>query len=132
MSTYVTKQRKVLQDYLSNHVDQELSVKQIAQDLAPHKVSQSAIYRNLAMMEQEKIVVQCRREGSRELYYRYLGHDDCRQCLHISCKICTKTEHIPITQSHFLKEYIEESCDVILDLPSSIIYGICSNCKLQS
>ena len=48
MSKYSTQQRKALLHYLSEHPDEHLSTRQIAQALAAEKISLSAVYRNLA------------------------------------------------------------------------------------
>ena len=51
MSKYSTKQRELLLLYLSEHVDEKISVKQIEEALKKEKISLSAIYRNLAEIE---------------------------------------------------------------------------------
>ena len=51
MSKYSTKQRELLLLYLSEHVDEKISVKQIVEALKKEKISLSAIYRNLAEIE---------------------------------------------------------------------------------
>lgn len=129
MAKYITKQRKILQEYLSSRVDQELSAKKVAEDLADQNVSLSAIYRNLTEMEKEKEIVQCYKEGSREFYFRYIKADDCQSRLHFSCKICNTTEHMPLEETHFIKNRIIEQYDFTLDLPSTVFYGVCHQCK---
>lgn len=51
MSKYSTKQRELLLLYLSEHVDEKISVKQIEEALKKEKIILSAIYRNLAEIE---------------------------------------------------------------------------------
>lgn len=53
MPKYSTQQRKALLHYLSEHPDEHLSTRQIAQALAAEKISLSAVYRNLAALEAE-------------------------------------------------------------------------------
>ena len=55
MSKYSTKQRELLLLYLSEHVDEKISVKQIVEALKKEKISLSAIYRNLAEIEKMDI-----------------------------------------------------------------------------
>ena len=50
---YKTKQREALLDYLAQHADEDLSAQQIAGALAAQDISRSAVYRNLATLEQE-------------------------------------------------------------------------------
>lgn len=130
MAKYVTKQRKILQEYLSQHLDEELSAKKLAEDLADKNVSLSAIYRNLSEMEKEKIVVQCHKEGSREFYFRYIGDEDCQICLHLYCSVCNQTEHIPMEESDFIKNRMNEKFNFQLNLPNTVFYGVCHQCRV--
>lgn len=129
MAKYLTKQRKKLQEYLSDRVDQELSAKKLAEDLAENNISLSAIYRNLIEMEKDNEVIQYHKEGSREVFFRYIKTDDCLSCFHFSCKVCNQTEHMPIKDTHLIKESIDKQFDFTLDLPSTVFYGTCRNCK---
>ena len=61
MPKYSTQQRKALLHYLSEHPDEHLSTRQIAQALAAKKISLSAVYRNLAALEAEGKVRRCAR-----------------------------------------------------------------------
>lgn len=129
MGKYITKQRKVLQEYLSQHLDEELSAKIVADDLQEQNVSVSAIYRNLADMEKEQLVVQYHKEGSREVFFRYVGVSTCQESLHLVCKVCSKTEHMSMKESKFFKEKVFEQFNFLLDLPSTICAGVCRNCR---
>lgn len=128
MAKYVTKQRKILQDYLSQRPDQELSAKQVAEDLSQQGVSLSAVYRNLSEMEKEQIVVQTPKEGSREFYFRYLDKEDCQECFHISCRTCGKIEHLSPDDSKKISEEFSSLYKFYLDLPSTVFYGTCAQC----
>ncbi len=129
MAKYITKQRRILQEYLENKIDEELSAKKVAEDLADKNVSLSAIYRNLTEMEKEKEIVQCSKEGSREFYFRYIKNNECTSSLHYSCKICNTIKHMSIEETNYINQRILENLNFTLDLPSTIFYGICDNCK---
>lgn len=129
MPKYITKQRKILQEYLEKRIDCELSAKKVAQDLSNEGISLSAIYRNIADLEKEKLVVQCCKEGSRELFFRYIDLHDCQESFHLSCKVCSKTEHISIEQSKLIKNEILNQFNFDTDLPSTVFYGICKDCS---
>lgn len=130
MSKYITKQRKILQEYLSNKIDQELSAKKIAEDLkeAGIDISLSAIYRNLAELEKEKLVVPCPKEGTREFFFRYV-EDDCFDCFHFSCRVCNQVEHMPIEDSKILKEDMKEKFNFFVESKNTVFYGICAECE---
>lgn len=129
MAKYMTKQRKILQDYLSQRIDTELSAKKVAEDLSDQGISLSAIYRNIADMEKEQQVVTCLKEGSRELYFRYLNEETCPACIHLSCKVCHRIEHLPPEDSSAFQNTMAEKHQFQLDLQSTVFYGVCQDCQ---
>ena len=50
---YMTKQRKALLAFLSEHADEELTAKQLETALSGEGISISAVYRNLSDLEKE-------------------------------------------------------------------------------
>ena len=53
MAAYITKQRRILLTFLEDHPDESLSAADIAKALADRSISVSAVYRNLAALEEE-------------------------------------------------------------------------------
>ena len=51
MKKYDTRQRDHLINFLDQHPDQLMSVRQIAQELCSQRISLSAAYRNLSQLE---------------------------------------------------------------------------------
>ena len=91
---YMTKQRKALLRYLSQHADETLSAKQIEAALSGEGISISAVYRNLSELEREGKIRRVNQSGSREVFYQYTDGAHCRECLHLSCEKCGKTYHM--------------------------------------
>ncbi len=56
MAKYLTRQRKRLLEYLSEHTDEQMSARQIADALATDEISVSAVYRNLSALEEEGLL----------------------------------------------------------------------------
>lgn len=129
MSKYVTKQRKILKEYLCQHIDKELSAKEVAANLESEGISLSAVYRNLAEMQEEKSIVQCHKKGSREFYFRYVETEECKNSIHLTCKICSKTEHLSEAQSTNIISAVKENLNFLVDLTESVFYGICNDCR---
>ena len=65
MAKYLTRQRKRLLEYLSEHTDEQISARQIAEDLAADQISISAVYRNISALEEEGRLKRSVREGTR-------------------------------------------------------------------
>ncbi len=129
MAKYMTKQRKLLLDFLSEHTDEALSTGQIAKALSEKGISASAIYRNLAALEQEGKLKCSIKPGSRETYYRYADDDYCRGHLHLSCLRCGKTVHVEETETDALAHQLAKNEGFALDRTDTVLYGICAECQ---
>lgn len=128
MSRYNTRQRETLLEYLQEHPDQELTVRQIADDLLSRQISTSAVYRNLAVLEEERLVRRGSRPGSREAVYQYVGSENCRNHLHLTCIRCGKTVHLRRGATELLISLaVREGYE--LDLSRTVLYGVCQDCQ---
>lgn len=128
MPKYITKQRRILTDYLSRHPDESISAGAIAEALAD-RISKSAVYRNLADMEAEGRVRRVANSGGREAVYQYTEGHGCEGCLHLSCKKCGKTIHMQKQLADRLVERVAEDDCFSIDTGETIIYGVCADCK---
>lgn len=129
MAKYLTKQRKLLLDFLAEHTDETLSAGQIADALAGKEISTSAIYRNLAALEQEGRLKRSARPGSQEAYYRFTDEEECRGHLHLSCLRCGKTVHVEEAETDALTHQLAKSEGFALDREDNVLYGICADCQ---
>lgn len=130
MPKYMTKQRKILTEYLSERTDESISATLIAEALAD-KISKSAVYRNLADMEAEGKLRRVASKGSREIIYQYVDEEKCHDCLHLSCKNCGKTYHMKNTAAEKLINSVMKNEDFDIDKERTVLYGICKDCKKQ-
>ncbi len=129
MQEYKTRQRRLLTEYLSQHPDEKLSVKQIAAALAGEGISLSAVYRNLSALENSGMVKKCGIKGGREVFYQYMDIQQCREHLHLSCKKCGKIFHLNTKDSDAFVNVIAGSEGFVVDKVKTIIYGTCRECQ---
>ena len=129
MSKYTTRQRRLLLEYLQTHADETLSAKQIAADIAQSGVSISAVYRNLAVLEEENKITRISKGGSRTVYYRYTDADACKKHLHLSCFKCGKTYHMDIPATNTLIENVAKETKFQVDSAGTVLYGVCETCQ---
>ena len=129
MSKYMTKQREVLLDFLSEHTDESFSAKQIADALASSDISVSAVYRNLSALEGEGKLKRTVGGSSREVLYRFSGSEHCLKSLHMSCKVCGVTSHMSAKTARQMEKLLADNEGFALDIPDTIIYGICAACR---
>ena len=129
MPKYRTRQRKALLNYLSVHTDELLSAQEIADELESEEISLSAVYRNLADLENEGKVRRTSRGGSREVFYQYTDADECKGCLHLSCRACGRTFHMDPDVARRLIEAVEQSEGFAVDRSETVLYGVCGRCR---
>ena len=129
MTKYVTRQRKKLLSYLSQHTDTLLSSQQIADDLQTEDVSRSAVYRNMADLEAEGKVRRRYKREAREAYFQYVDAVGCRNYLHLTCRQCGKTLHIDAKLADPFIGAVETLEGFRIDRSGSVLNGICGACR---
>ena len=128
MKGYSTKQRKSLADFLSSHRDEELTATEIANALRGEGISLSAVYRNLASLEEEGLVQRITRTGERKIFFRFSGAVECREHIHLRCRKCGKTFHMDAGTTDLLDETVAENCGFRMDRAKTVINGVCGDC----
>ena len=131
MPKYMTKQRKILLAYLSRYADESLTAHQIADALAEHDISISAVYRNLADLESEHKVRRMTKGGQREIYYQYADAEACRASLHLSCQKCGRTYHMDMIGANILVNSVAQNERFEIDRANAVLYGVCEACQNQ-
>jgi len=129
MAKYMTRQRRILMDYLAGNADSLLSAEMIAAALEPQGISLSAVYRNVAALEAEGKVRRSGKAGSRTVYYQYSAAEECREKLHLSCRECGKTCHMEPREAERLARSIKTHEGFVLDRAETVLYGVCRDCR---
>ncbi len=129
MAKYMTKQRKMLLNFLSNHADEDISAKQIAELMKSESISISAVYRNLSDLEKDGKIRRVSKSGSREVFYQYTDKASCKDCLHLSCEKCGKTFHMNSDSAKALANALAQDDEFAIDKANSVLYGVCKNCR---
>ncbi|MBR3569475.1 MAG: transcriptional repressor [Oscillibacter sp.] len=129
MSKYVTRQRKTLLAWLRARPDRLFTAQEIAEALQGESVSLSAVYRNLADLEQEGQVRRSAKGGEREIRYQFMAAESCRGCLHLCCTRCGGTFHMGEAAAAALAEAVEKSERFELDCAETVLYGLCGACR---
>ena len=129
MSKYITRQRKVLLDYLNSHPDQLFSAQEIANLLGEDAVSLSAVYRNLADLEAEGKVRRNLKGSVRESYYQFMDGAGCKNRLHLTCTQCGRTAHMDPEEARELTRTVEMRDGFVIDKAETVLYGLCEACQ---
>ena len=129
MAKYVTKQRRQLLDYLSRHTDEQMTARQIADALTQENISLSAVYRNLSDLEADGLLKRSVREGTRDVFYQYIAAEECKDSLHLSCRVCGKSIHLDDAEAERLLDSTLKSTGFQIDKSETILYGVCADCR---
>lgn len=129
MTDYQTKQRQALLEYLSQHADETVSAKQIAAALDDSRISISAVYRNLAALENAGKVRRITRQGSREVFYRYINTEHCVDRIHLSCRKCGRMYHMGPEATDQLVAGIARMNRFVVEKDETVLVGICAACQ---
>lgn len=127
--TYKTEQRNLLLSFLMENPDTMFSAKQIEAALANKNISRSAVYRNLAELENENKIRRCSVNGSREVLYQFFDIQSCRNHIHLSCKKCGKIFHMENQVADSFINEISESQGFNISKAETTLYGLCAQCK---
>ncbi len=126
---YNTKQREVLIKFFESHHDQSFSAEEIADQLKNEKISISAVYRNLADLEQDGKIRKVAKSGTHKAFYQFVDCDECKGHLHLTCTKCGKTEHLPDDDSNEIVKSVLQKSNFNLDSDNTILYGVCEKCR---
>lgn len=128
MRNYSTRQRKILRDYLVAHPDEEFTAAEISESLRKDGISLSAVYRNLATLEEEGQVARVSKTGERTVYFRYSGAEECREHIHLFCTGCGKTYHADVTTTDFVADRVASASGFAVDRSQTVLRGLCRDC----
>lgn len=124
---YSTQQRQQLLAFLREHKDETFSAAQITAYM--EGVSRSAVYRNLASLEQEGQIKRVAKSGSKQSYYRYVGATECRDHLHLACSRCGAVLHMDHPATDTLIDSVMRDSGFAVDSAATVLYGVCDRCR---
>lgn len=119
----------MLLEYLSRHADEPVSAEQIAAAIDDSAISISAVYRNLAALEKTDKIQRITKQGSRKVFYRYMGAEHCADRIHLSCKKCGKMYHMDMEATDQLISGVAEKNRFAIDKADTVLVGICADCQ---
>lgn len=129
MAVYMTRQRKMLLDFLSMHPHDIFSAVQIAEHIENGEISLSAIYRNLSELESAGHIRKVVKVRTREVFYQYSNASSCKNKIHLHCKVCDRFFHLDNdTADDFCKATLE-GLGFEINKSETIITGVCDLCR---
>ena len=129
MANYMTGQRRELINFLESNPDRTFTAREIADAMAERGVSRSAVYRNLARLEENGEISRSVKGGSSENYYSYVASENCHNFLHLTCEKCGKTVHMNVDISEKMINDLNSFDGFSVDKKKTVLYGVCAECK---
>lgn len=129
---YATEKRNKILEYLIKHNDEDISVRDIEVHLNDQGMTAnvSTIYRYLEKLEEDGKILKRVSEHGGKSTFQYVNPDaECHNHLHMKCSECGKIYHM---DCYFMKEFqqhIFEHHHFALECKTSILYGVCENCR---
>ena len=129
---YNTKARRYILEYLSSLGEVTVSAADILSYLESkgESISLTTVYRYLNKLSDEKKVIKFTEDDGNKTVYKFIENNSCEGHLHMQCTKCGKLIHLDCDFMNELKNHIEEKHRFSLKCSGSILYGVCSECKL--
>lgn len=132
MKAYMTKQRRLLLDFIKERADRQFTAEDIVNELgAAGGISVSAVYRNLAKLAEDGALRKLQHEDGRTAAYQYWRGPECHLHLHMKCTACGCLFHMDGEVSEGIAEKILRQDGFTLDGAKTILYGKCGDCLVE-
>lgn len=131
-SKYKTHQREVLFSFFSKNPHESYSAKELINMLSDNSISVSSVYRNLSLLEEEKLIARVVKEQSKEVFYKYVKAPECQTSVHLHCCLCDKTFHLSEKSTQSLLKSLKANDDFLLAYEETLLHGTCKDCIEKS
>ena len=132
MSTYRTRQRKTIMDFLMRHADRAFSIDEAAhimREEAPGAApGRSTVYRIMAELAEEGAVRRFLEPGDRQATYQYIGDPTCEGHLHMRCARCGSLFHLSDELTTRVRAEIWNADQFSIDNRETVLIGTCADC----
>ena len=129
---YATASRRKILEILKESKDKTVTAAQIGEQLRQmnSEVNITTIYRYLDRLEKDGTVIRyVSGQGSQAAYQYVEQGNGCCDHLHLQCVKCGRIYHLDCAVMKEISEHIEKDHGFELQCRSSVLYGICKDCK---
>lgn len=130
---YKTKNRQLLQEYLSANGGRHLTVQEICDHFKSLGVSMgtTTVYRQLERFVEEGLVNKYLSDGNGAAVFEYVDREDCGEhtCFHCKCEKCGALIHLHCHELESIQNHIFAHHGFQLDSMKTVFYGVCEQCS---
>jgi len=131
-SSYNTKLKQNILDYLTENENTSVSAKEIYQYLLSlgEQMNLSTVYRNLERLVLDKAVLKyVSDDGKASVYIWNNEQRSCCEHLHLQCISCGKLIHLDCECSDEFVKLLIKKHDFELKCDNTVLYGECGHCR---
>lgn len=131
-SSYKTKQREAVLDYIISRRDSHVTVNQICDYFSEKEapIGVATVYRYLDKLVEQGLVQKYVLEGSAGACFQYVDKEEsCTRHFHLKCEHCGKLIHLECSHFEALFNHIIDEHQFTVNPFRTVIYGVCKDCK---
>ncbi|MBR1391812.1 MAG: transcriptional repressor [Lachnospiraceae bacterium] len=133
-STYKTKQREILLDYLETVPGVHITASDVCEYFKKQgsPIGQSTVYRQLERLVDEGIINKYIIDGNSPACFEYVGaeiHSGPETCFHCKCEKCGKLIHLHCEELAGMQEHLRKEHQFTLNAMRTVFYGLCEQCS---
>ncbi len=133
-STYHTRQREELLEYLREHRGKHFTAAQLKArfDAAGSSLGTATIYRYMDKLVLEGVVRRYQLDSGDSACYEYVGQEPAAECathFHCKCEKCGTLIHMDCDELQAIKAHLLEHHGFQWNAGKTVFYGICDQCR---
>jgi len=135
-STYKTKQKEILLDYLINRPGEHITAGDVCEHFKSKgsSIGQSTVYRQLERLVDEGVLSKYTIDVNSPACFEYMGKDSHVEkgiCFHCKCEKCGKLIHLHCDEMEAIKNHMLEHHGFTMDPMRTVFYGLCEDCSKE-
>jgi Fur family ferric uptake transcriptional regulator len=134
-STYNTKQREVVLNYIISLDGAHITAAQIAAHFenTDIPIGRTTIYRHLDKLTEIGALRRYVTDGVSGACYQFVNnHEGCQVHLHLKCEHCNELQHLACDCLVDIQSLIREKHGFSINGLKTVLYGECNNCNKKS
>lgn len=132
---YKTKQREFILDMLKHNPGMHFTVKELCDksERGGKKIGKTTIYRQLAALVDEGLVLEHRMGSGESVCFEYHGEDSCcdAETFHAKCERCGAVIHLECSELAAAGSHIGSHHHFYIDPRRTVFYGLCDECTCE-
>jgi Fur family ferric uptake transcriptional regulator len=131
VTTYETRQREALIDYLRSLAGEHVSAEDIIEHFAGmgQPIGRATVYRNLGRLERDGVIQRYVTGTRKASCFQYLDEPGgAHEHFHLQCERCGTLLHVECHTLSDMGRHIRQSHGFDIDPLRTVLYGVCHDC----